>query len=65
MHCRNAITNAPPPPPPKITILNPALIRGLFEGLDRDEELNFLIDMLVENRHDQNYLSSIIKENKH
>ena len=30
-----------------------------------DEELNFLIDMFAENRHDQNYLNSIIRENKH
>ena len=28
-------------------------------------ELNFLIDMFVENGHDRNYLNSIVKESKH
>ena len=29
------------------------------------KELNFLIDKFVENGHDQDYLNSIVKENKH
>ena len=28
-------------------------------------ELNFLVDMFVENRHDRNYLIARVKENKH
>ena len=30
-----------------------------------DDELNFLVDMFVENGHDRNHLYSIIRENKH
>ena len=56
--------------------MNPVSIRAIFkEFVSRakklcsekflDEELNFLIDMFAENRHDQNYLNSIIRENKH
>ena len=55
--------------------VNPALIRDIFKGFASraktlcsekylDEELNFLVDMFVENSHDQNHLYSIIRENK-
>ena len=30
-----------------------------------EEELNFLIDMLVENGHERNYLNYMVNENKH
>ena len=54
------------------SFVNPSLIRGIFKGfLYRakklffekyfEEELNFLIGMLAENAHDQNYLNSIVK----
>ena len=36
----------------------------MFWKITFDEELNFFLDMLVENGHDRNYLNSIIKENK-
>ena len=71
-HRKNAVTNV------QIKLysyVNPALIRGIFKGLVSrakklcsekysDEELNFLVDMFVENGHDQNYLFSIFRENK-
>ena len=50
--------------------VNPAVIRGIFKGFLStarklcsrkylDEELNFLVDMFVEKRHDRYYLYSI------
>ena len=30
-----------------------------------EKESSFLTDMFVENEHDQNYLNSIVQENKH
>ena len=55
--------------------VNPALIRGIFKGFVSrakklcsekylDKELNFLVDMFVENELDRNRLYSLITENK-
>ena len=73
IHRKNAIINVQIKPH---SYVNPVLIRGIFKGfLSRakklcsekylDDELNFLVDMFVENRHDRNHLYSIIRENKH
>ena len=54
---------------------NLAIIRGIFKGFVSrakklcskkylDEELNFLVDMFVEKRHDLNHFYSIIRGNK-
>ena len=73
IHRKNAITNVQIKPH---SYVNPALIRGIFKGFVSrakklcsekylDDELNFLVDMFVENGHDRNHLYSIIRENKH
>ena len=73
IHRKNAIINAQIKPH---YFVNPSLIRGIFKGFVSrairlcsgkylDEELNFLVDMFVENGHDRNYSNSIINENKH
>ena len=73
IHRKNAITNVQIKPH---SFVNSSLIRGIFKGFVSrskrlcsgkylDEELNFLVDMFVENGHDRNYLNSIISENKH
>ena len=73
IHRKNAITNVQIKPH---SYVNPALIRDIFQGFVSrakklcsekylDDELNFLVDMFVGNRHDQNHLYSIIQENTH
>ena len=73
IHRKIAITNVQIKPH---SYVNPALIRGIFKGFVSrakklcsekylDDELNFLVDMFVENGHDRNHLYSIIRENKH
>ena len=73
IHRKNAITNVQIKPH---SFVNPSLIRGIFKGFVSrakrlcsgkylDEELHFLVDMFAENRHDGNYLNSLINENKH
>ena len=73
IHRKNAITSVQIKPH---SFANPTLIEGIFKGFVSrakrlcsgkylDEELNFLVDMFVENGHDRNYLNSIINENKH
>ena len=73
IHRKNAITNVQIKPH---SYVNPALIRGIFKGFVSrakklssekclDEELNFLVDMFVENGRDRNDLYSIIKEYKY
>ena len=72
IHQKNAMTNVHMKPH---SYVNPALIRGIFKGFVSrarklcsgkylDEDLNFLVDMFVENWHDRNHLYSIIRENK-
>ena len=72
IHRKNTITNVQIKPH---SFVNPALIRVIFKGFVSrakklcsekylDEELNFLIDMFIENGHDRNYLNSIIKHLK-
>ena len=69
---KNAITNVQIK---SHSYVNPAVIRGIFKGFVSrakklcsekylDEELNFLVDMFVENGHNRNHLYSIIRENK-
>ena len=66
IHRKNAIINVQIKPH---SYVNPVLIRGIFKGfLSRakklcsekylDDELNFLVDMFLENGHDQNHLYS-------
>ena len=73
IHRKNAITNVQIKPH---SFVNSSLIRDIFKGFVSrakrlcsgkylDEDLNFLVDMFVENGHGQNYLNSIINENKH
>ena len=73
IHRKNAITNVQIKPH---SFVNPSLIRVICKGFGSrakrlcsgkylDEELNFLVDIFVENGHDRNYLISIINENKH
>ena len=73
IHQKNAITNVQIKPH---SYVNPALIRGIFKGFVSrskklcsekylDGELNFLVDMFVENGHDRNHSYSIIRKNKH
>ena len=73
IHRKNTITNVQIKPH---SLVNPSLIRGIFKGFASrakrlcsakylDEELNFLVDMFLENGHDRNYLNSMINENKH
>ena len=56
--------------------VNPALIRDIFKGFVSrgknlcsekylDDELNFLVDIFIENEHGRNHLYSIIRVNKH
>ena len=72
-HRKNATTNVKIKPR---SYVNPALSRGIFKGFVSrakklcfekylDYELNFLVDMFVENGHDRNDLYSITRENKH
>ena len=55
---------------------NSSLVRDIFKGFVSrakmtcsgkylEEELYFLVDMFVENEHDQNYLNSLVKEKNH
>ena len=57
------------------SLVNPALIRGIFKGFVSraktvcsekylHEELNFLVDLFVKNRRGRNHLYPIISENK-
>ena len=73
IHRKNAITNVQLKPH---SYVNPALIRDIFQGFVSrakklcsekylDDKLNFFVDIVVENRHDQNHLYSIIQENTH
>ena len=73
IHSKNAITNVQIKPH---SYVNPAVIRRIFKGfvtrakklsseIYLDEELNFLVDMFVENWQDRNDLYSIIRGNKH
>ena len=73
IHRKNPITNVQIKPH---SYVNPALIRGIFKGFVSrakklcsekylDDELNFLVDMFVENGYDRNDLCSIIQENRH
>ena len=73
IHGKNAIANVQTK---SHSYVNPASIRSTFKVFVSrakklcsekflDEELNSLIDMFLDNRHDQNYLNSIIRENKH
>ena len=73
IHRKNAITNVQIKPH---WYVNPALIRDIFKGFVSrakklcsekylDDELNFLVNMFVENGHDWNHLYSTIRENKH
>ena len=66
IHRKNAIINVQIKPH---SYVNPVLIRGIFKGfLSRakklcsekylDDKLNFLVDMFLENGHDQNHLYS-------
>ena len=72
IHQKNAMTNVQVKPH---SYVNPALIRGILKGFVSrakklysekylDEELNFLVDMFVENGYDRNHLYSIITQNK-
>ena len=67
IHRKNAIVNVQIKPH---SYVNPVLIRYTFKGFVSrakklcsekylDEELNFLVDMFVENGHDRNYLYSL------
>ena len=70
---KNAITNVQIKPH---SYVNPALIRDIFKGFVSrgknlcsekylDDELNFLVDIFIENEHGRNHLYSIITENNH
>ena len=76
MQRKNAITNVQKNQNKTNSYVNRALIRGTLKGFVSrakklcsekylDEELNFLVDMFVENGHDRNHLYSVIRENKH
>ena len=73
IHQKNTITNVQIKPH---LYVNPALIRDIFKGFVSrvkklcsekylHHKLNFVVNMFVENGHNQNHLYSIIQENKH
>ena len=68
MQRKNAITNVQKNENKTNSYVNRALIRGILKGFvsrAKKLELNFFVDMFVENGHDRNHLYSVIRENKH